>query len=80
MVTTYLTNIFTSVPTSVMVTTVIMFIWMFIQQKRDKQSKITTNMVVRNSIFVGLMTGLAVYYATVSRIVDEQIDIGPANF
>ena len=68
---------FSNIPVSMIIVGIVMFIWFKFQTKRDKD---TTNMIVKNSLFASILTGIIIYYVKSGSSLLEDIDIRPADF
>ena len=52
----------------------------FLQKSKDKSAKITNDFIIKNSIFVGILVALFVYFGKPIPLIEEAMHVGPAEF
>ena len=58
----------------------VMLVWLLIQKNRDKECKLTNSMILRNSVFVALLVGVALHFGRYKQILEEGMDARGADF
>ncbi len=72
--------VFSNIPMAMGIVGIMMLIWLYIQKNRDKESRLSMNMIIRNTVFVSVLTGIVVYYVKSSSLLEDNMYIRPADF